>query len=466
MASLQSTCLRGEAELYPDFSAEIAAIRAAGRVTERILRRIVEKHAPNAAFNRGLHRRYLGVDVPVYRRGPRFEADAGALNNRVNNDFFGEITDFFAGYFAGKPIGYSYANTPESIEVTGGEAAVREAGRAVSDFVARNNMMDVDMECTKYASVCGYAARLFYHDADGCERVAPVPPFEAAILSEVDISEPFAAVRYFPVLDLDGRESWRAEYYDASGVVYFAGADVEHLAKTGERLHLYDMCPLQGIPKNGEMTGDAEKVLLAIDAYDRALSDAANDSEAFANAYMVFENVNMSDEDIRRGQRAGAFQYFNGGAGGGSIRFLTKDVNDAFLEHHLDRLERNIYRFSRTPNLTEEHFCQNSSGVAMKFKMTGVETKCGVFQAKMQGAGMYMFRLLAGSWAKKRVRVEPLQCVMDFHRNFPLDLEGEARAVGALVDAGVPERVAFAQLSFVDDVDWVLQVGDGGEGEA
>ncbi len=49
---------------------------------------------------------------------------------------------------------------------------------------------------------------------------------------------------------------------------------------------------------------------------------------------------------------------------------------------------------------------------------------------------------------------------MDFNRNFPLDLSSEAQTVQALIAAGLPKEVAYSQLSFVDDVDYIMQMID------
>ena len=205
------------------------------------------------------------------------------------------------------------------------------------------------------------------------------------------------------------------------------------------------------------MMGDAEKVMALIDAYDLAISDANNENEGFANAYMAFENVQMDDEEIQKGQRSGAFQYYTG-SNGGNIHFITKDINDSFIEHHLDRLEENIYRFSKTPDLTDENFAGQSTGIALKFKLTGVETKCGMFQAKMQSAGVYMFKLLASSWSKKQIACDPLQCYITFKRNFPVDVQAESTAVQSMINAGMPKRKAFEQYSFVDDIDEIMDM--------
>ena len=196
-------------------------------------------------------------------------------------------------------------------------------------------------------------------------------------------------------------------------------------------------------------------MLTLIDAYDRALSDCNNESEAFAQAYMILENIHLDEKEAKEVQKAGAIEIKTG-PNGGKVYFLTKEINDAFTEHHLDRLEDNIRYFGKTPNLSDEAF-GTASGVSLKFKLTGLETKCGMFEAKMISAGVYMFTLLSKVWAKKNVKIDPLQVVMDFRRNFPLDLQGEAQAVTALKSAGLPDEVAYAQLSFVDDVHYVLQ---------
>lgn len=450
------TAVRKKDSLYPDYTAEIEEIEKNG-ITEELLQRIIKKHRNNAIYNKGLYERYEAIDgaVPIFTREPRFDDEEKPINNKLNNDFFGEIIDFKTGYFAGKPVSYSYSDTEESKDDTGGEEARDIASKVLTDFVTRNNMYDVDMEVTKMASICGYAGRLLYHDEDGNERVMPVKPFECIVLSNTSITEPQYAVRYYMTTDIHDNEVWHAEFYDSEKIKYYEGS-LSSLKDTGkEDENLYGYCPLQAIPNNGEMLGDAEKVLTLIDGYDRALSDNSNDVESFSNAYMIFENVNMDEKERTKGQRSGAFQYWSGSQSQGKIYFLTKDVNDAFTENHLNRLEDNIYRFSKTLNLNDETF-GTASGVSLKFRLTGLETKCGMFQAKMQSAGVYMFKLLAESWRKKRIDIDPLQCCMDFKRNFPLDLLSEAQSVQALINAGVPKRVAYAQLSFVDDVQYLL----------
>jgi SPP1 family phage portal protein len=449
--------MRTKLELYPDFTAEIEYINKKG-VDTYIISKIIEKHLPNSIYNKKLYDRYTCVKegVPIFGRHPRFE-DTDAINNRINNDFFSEIVDFKTGYFAGVPIAYSYSNTQDAKDEIG-ESLRDEAHKAISDFITRNNMYDVDMETTKYASICGYSGRLLYLD-NGIERVMPIAPYEAAILSNTDISEPKYAVRYYTTTAIDGTVYYKVAFYCPDSIKHYEGTSYYGLTELvdKEERNMYDTCTLQGIANNKELVGDAEKVLELIDTYDRNISDASNDLESFSNAYMVIENLMLDDNDIERAQANGILQV-NTGAYNGKVYFLTKDMSDTYMSNQLARIEKNIYRFSKTPNLSDEAF-GTASGVALKFKLTGLEAKCGMFQAKMVSAGVYMFKALANSLAKKTIKIEPLQVIMDFSRNFPLDLLSEAQAVGQLISTGVvSKRTAISQLSFVDDPDYELDL--------
>lgn len=452
---------RSEIELYPDFQAEIDEIDRNG-INDALMNKIIEKHSYNRLFNWNLHKRYEALDgeVPIFEREPRFDEE-NPVNHKVNNDFFGEIVDFKTGYFAGRAAIYTYADTKESLEDTGGEDARDIASKELSDFVARNNMYDVDMDITKYAAIAGYAGRMFYIDPDGHERCMALPSYETIVLSETSITEPKYGIRYYKTKGINGEEIWKAEFDDGKTIRFYEGVSGSlHEKPEKEIPNLFGFCTIQGIPNNSEMLGDAEKVMELINAYDRTVSDVNNEIDSFANAYMAFENVDMDEEEIRRGQKTGAFQYFTSGTNPGSIHFITKDINDAFVEHHLDRLEENIYRFSKTPNLTSEQSFGNASGIALKFKLTGLETKCGMFEAKMASAGVYMFKLLASSFRKKQITFDPLQCYITFKRNFPIDVLSEAQAVSAMINSGMPKRKAFEQYSFVDDLDEVMQLLD------
>ncbi len=452
---------RAERELLPDFTAELEEIRNSG-INKTLLYNIIQKHIPNSEYNRQLYKRYMGLasGVPIFSRQPRYEEEENPINNKVNNDFFGEIVDFKVGYFAGEPISYSYSKTEEAEEETGGEKAVDIANKTLTDFLTRNNMFGVDMETTKYASIYGYSGRLFYVDDEGIERVKPVHGYETIILSDNDISEPEYAIRYYRNLDINGSETWTAEFFDSKNITIFKGSSLFDLEQKEIKQHLFDYCPLQGVANNKEHIGDAEKVLALIDDYDKVMSDNSNEIEGFVHALMI---TTLLGEDVEETlQKANASGILNIPPVGSStsnepVKWVTKNINDAFTEHHLQKTEDNIYRFSRTPNLGDESF-GNASGVSLKFKLHGLETKCATFEANVMNSAQHMWRVLCSAWAKKGIKVDPLQIVMEFHRNFPLDRLSEAQTAQAFIAAGLPQEWVYSQISGVDDVEYIMDL--------
>lgn len=448
---------------YPDYSAEIQKIRDNG-ITPKLLNRIIRRHLGCMRHMQQLYGRYRteADKVPIFTREPRFKDEGdleaeSAINNQVNNDFFSEIIDVKVGFFAGKPANYTYGDDYQAEEETGGEEAVEEASKALSDFVKRNNMFDIDMETTKFAAICGYSGRLFYIDPEGNERVMVTPPYETIILSDTEMTEPGFAVRYYQYLDLNDQQIWKAEFYDNRTVQYYEG-QLDGLAFVKEKPHLYDYCPLQGIPNNRELIGDAEKVLALIDDYDSNYSDNSNDIEGFANAYMVFKNCKVDTNTMTTANVTGVIGIdVDDPDSPYDVSYLTKNIDGTFVNSHLDRAEDNIYRFSKTPNLNDPEFTA-VSGMALKMKMTSLETKTGMFEAKQLSADTYMFKLLASSFLKKKVPFDPLQCSVKYNRNFPTDFLNEAQAVQALTAAGLPKQIAFKALSMIDDVDEVMRL--------
>ena len=456
---------RRKDELYPDYSAFITAIKENG-ITVELLQKIIQRHRKNSLYNKGLYDRYMAVEggTPIDKRTPRYK-EKDPINNKINNAFVNEIVNFKTGYLVGKPIGYGYSNTDEAKAVSGGIAGIDIATKAITDFVTRNSMHKVDIEIVKRASICGYAGRLFYIEENtGYERVMPLHAYETIILSNTHIGEPEYAVRYFSTKDVDNNTKWTVEFYDNTNIYTYEGGTLSSLEEKKVEEHFFNGCPLQGVANNDELIGDAEPVLALIDDYDKVLSDNSNEIESFVHALLIITVLGDHEQISKEMEKANANGKLVITPTGTTqvnepVKWLTKQINDAFTEHHLERLEKNIYRFSNTPNMSDESF-GSASGVSLKFKLHGLETKCGMCQAQMESAGQYMWKLLSEVWAIRRTAtIDPLQVVMNFERNFPLDHLSNAQAAQAFIAAGLPEEVAWdIAIPEIDDIDYVKEI--------
>ncbi|MEV9639485.1 phage portal protein [Mammaliicoccus sciuri] len=421
----------------------------------KLLGEIINQHKEKRAQMMKQYERYkASIDgVPILDRNivkyDTFDSEAikridDKVNNQLNNGFDAEIVDTKVGYLFGHPISY-HVDENETLEDT------------VQDFVVRNNAEDADSEAGKKAAICGYAARLLYVDLEGQTRMRNIDPWETIIIAESDISEPSYAIRYFEsaVIENGERKTVReAEFYDEHYIWFFRQDSGGYEEAHDIQEHIFDYCPLFGIPNNEEMQGDAEKVLKLIDAYDRTLSDASNEIEQYRLAYLVLKGMGLDEEGKEELKKSGVFQLMDKDE---DVSYLTKDVNGQLIEDHLNRLENNILRFAKSVNFADEQFSGNSSGIALKFKLMALENKCVTMERKFSAALRYQFKVLCSAWQKRGKCIEEdyLKIWMQFKRNLPANVIEEADASLKLKGI-VSEATRLAMLSFVDDVDHEL----------
>lgn len=377
--------------------------------------------------------------TPIFNRV--FEGEAAKkINNQLANDYFGEIVDTKVGYMFGNPVVYMYDKS-----AAGHQAASEEIER----FKKINNLDDFNAEVCKFSAICGYDVALLYNDKEANQRVMRLNPWEAFIISRTSITEPEYGVRYYETWD----NKKRVEFYDSTYKYVFEGNDftANTLEQVEKKPHLFEHCPMFGFPNNEELMGDGDKVFSLIDGYDRSLSDMNSEIEQFRLAYMLFIGYEPTEEQIKNMIKTGAL-WIPDAANGEDIKWLVKDLNPAYVDSHLDRLEANITRFAKHVNFTDEQFAGNLSGVAMRYKLFGLETKSKYFERKHEAATLYMFKVLQSVWTKKGIPFDYTKLDLKYTRNVAVSIVDEADAAVKLSTV-TSRRTALSTLSFITDVD-------------
>jgi len=115
-------------------------------------------------------------------------------------------------------------------------------------------------------------------------------------------------------------------------------------------------------------------------------------------------------------------------------------------------------RFAKSLNFSDEKFAGTASGVALKFKMLGLENKSIVMERKMSSALRYQFKVLCSAWSKRKgIKQEDyLDIWFGFKRNLPMNILEEAEASLKLKGI-VSEETRLSLLSFIDDMQYELQ---------
>lgn len=455
-------------DIMKNYRAELRALDENGGVpTIEIIQKILNKHRPKREHMLGLYNRYLcHVDgVPIFHR--EFE-DPSAINNKISNDYFSELINTKVGYFAGAPFSYSYSqlaetneneslfNNDETIPQT--QADIDNANKVIERFTIRNNIADKDLEITKLAEICGYAGRLLYINTEGEESIKVINPWECVILARDEITEPSYGIWYYTeefITEGMSKEVKTVEFYNATDCYIFEDG-LQGWVLKDQFKHMFDYCPLQGIPNNRELLGGAEKVLSLIDGVDRTISDCNSEVEAFRLAYLLVYGVLLDDETLQKAKKSGCFNVPPAGAMESKIEYLTKQINDTFVENHLNRLEKNIYKFGQTPNL---HDAANASmsGLSMKLLLFPLESRTVMFERKFMAAATYMWKVLCSAWAKKQINMDYTEIYCTCKRTYPIDVAYEADMLNKL-DGQVSQHTKLSLCSFIDDPDWEIEM--------
>lgn len=389
--------------------------------TPEILKAIIKDHKPTRARMIDLYERYKGTaaGVPIFTRV--LPAEGNKINNKLANDWVGEVVDTKHGYMFGVPIQISIE---KSLTDNYDKTLIQ-----IERFRKINNLDDLNAETGKFAAICGYDSILAYIDPDGVERSMRVDPWEACIITQTELTEPEFGLRYYILPD----KTMRAEFFDNVNITVFAGKNENGLTQAGEpRPHLFDYCPMVGVPNNAELQGDAEKVLSLIDAYDRSTSDFNSEIEQFRLAYLLFIGHEPDEDQIEKMRQTGAL-YIPTSSDGEDIRFLTKTIAHEAIDSHLDRLTANIIRFAKHVNFSDAAFGGDITGPAMRFKLFMLETKAKTMERKHEAALLYLFKVIGSAW-KKRSLPGFDYTLLDFKytRNVPVNLLDAANTLTAL----------------------------------
>ena len=373
-------------------------------------------------------------------------ADATKVNNKINNDYRGTIVLESTGYVFGKPISYQIDKNVYQ------DSKFKELNLKLSEFGLMNNVSDLDSETGKLQAICGKAYRLCYIDLEGLERVINLNPWDVIVLKNNRNNIEYAFYIYNTV-SIDGKEVSNVEVYDNLNWTQFNNSGGDYAEVEPSKPHLFQYMPVIEFLNNDEEQGDFDKVENLIDSYDNLISDSQNELEEFRLAYMKFKGCDIDPETKQQAKNTGAFSLPEGA----DVDFITKDINDVFLENHKKTLNQNIYKFSSSVDMSDESFSGAAqSGESRKWKLLSLEFKAITKERKFTTGLRSMFKVISSSWNTKGFELNYLDVFFTFNRSIPIDLSyiGD---VAVKLKGIVSDRTLLAQLPFVDDIESEMQ---------
>lgn len=331
-------------------------------------------------------------------------------------NFCSYITQVSTGYFIGRPVTYTAAE--------GGSDFLEH----VQDVLTYNDEQDHNAQLAESISIFGCAFEVLYMDEDAKIRFACLPVEEVIPIYLDSIEERLiAALRVYtvPNITTTTEKTYRAELYTDAEVISYT-VQAGKFTESERAGHPFKDVPINVYRNNNGEYGDFEKVVDLIDGYNRSQGNTAADMDDFTDAFLML--VGMSGtrpEDVAEAKKNKVLLLENEGA----AAWLTKQVNDTWVENYKNRLQNDIHIISMVPRLTDESFAGNVSGEAMKYKLWGLEQITSKKERKFKRALQRRLELIANVLEIKRKEFDYRLVQIKFQRSLPVNTTETAETI-------------------------------------
>lgn len=361
-----------------------------------------------------------------------------APNNKVVANYCEYITDMSTGFFMGKPIAYASASKNE------------EEVKALQDIFRYNGEAAHNLRLAEEASITGAAYEVLYMDEDAQIRFSAIPSEELMMVYDASLEEKvLCAIRLFRVYDPSGATYQDyADVYDKQNVTHYYYNSGQLVQIAEPELHYFDDVPVIEYLNNREERGDFEGVITLVDAYNKAQSLTLDDMEDFTDAYLVLKGMGgTTGDDVAELRRNKVLSLDEGGG----AEWLIKNLNDTYIENIKTRLQKDIHKFSSVPDMSDEAFAGNATGVAIKYKLIGLEQVRSRKERGFKKGLQRRIELIAGMLKiKGSADIDFRDIEITFTANLPANDVEQANIVKTLYGL-VSQKRLLSLLPFVTD---------------
>ena len=227
--------------------------------------------------------------------------------------------------------------------------------------------------------------------------------------------------------------------------------ELSELGTTEE--NLLHALPLLPFSNNCQGCGDFEMVTGLVDAYNLLLSGAMDDMQSVANAFLALYGLQgTTQKDIEQANRTRILALTEGGR----AEFVVKNLNHEALGQLEQNLRRSILQLSMTPDLSDEAFSGNVSGVAMQYKLWGIEQARAAKERSFTDGVRRLFSALSAGLQMLGSPVDFTSGEMTFYKNLPQNHTELAQTLLSLSPL-LSQRTILEQLPWVANAEEELR---------
>lgn len=408
---------------------EIYRISPDEELTDAKLSRFIARHAAESMFRYKQLQDAYETDFPIFHEKPKPEWKP---DNRIAVNFAKYIVDTMNGYFIGNPI---------KIIVDGGEETIEKYIEFLDQY---NDQDDNNAELSKICSIYGKGYEMYYNDEDGNVGIIYLDPTEAFMIYDDSVLK---RERYFVRLYRDEDNALHGSVSDQEKVRWFT-IKGKIVWNEQEQLHYFNGVPATEYRENKECQGIFEPVMSIINAFNKAISEKANDVDYFADAYLKIIGT-LLDEDELKHIRSDRVINFDGDGESVIVDFLQKPNGDTTQENLLDRLQNLIFLIAMVANISDENF-GTSSGIAMAYKLQGMSNLRKTKERKFTSGMNRRYKLIFSNPGNAMKKDDWVKLHYKFTPNVPANLLEESQ-IAQNLSGVVSQETQLGVLSVVDN---------------
>jgi SPP1 family phage portal protein len=401
---------------------------------KEIVHMIGVKQVQNQTLNR-LEEYYLGKQDILLK--PTF--DITLPSNKIVTNYCQVIVDFYSTYLLGKPIQYKAKD----------EALLAELNR----LMRYNDAHDVDVINNQKANIMGAAAEQVYVDSMGELRFTNIDFREIIFVYNKDLEEELnCVIKYYRINPTDS--SYRVELWTPTlKVEYEMNEAMATLRKLSETTHDYGAVPFIEYINNDYRASSFGGILTLQDALNTLSSLEVDDYESFVDSFLGIYNAAGTTSDDIVNMKANRVLLLDGES---KAEWVVKNSNPAQIEQIKKYLIDSIHKVASLPDLSDQNFSSNASGVAIKYKMIGAENMAAKQERKFKRGLQKRLELIMHNMSlKNSAEVEYTDIEITFNRNM-IGADLEVAQLINLVGDRIPIANLASQFSFITDADLAI----------
>ena len=359
--------------------------------------------------------------------------------SRIVINFAKNLVDSYCGYLA-TPSHISY-RSEQDIE-------------DVMEILRYNDYQTEDSDFLLDALIYGTAAELMYIDNTGHTRFRLINPTTCfGVYDDSLTGDLIYFVRMYKASEWDESDTYNVDVYSDYDIKHYTMTGTQGaLTLVGEEYHYFSQCPANIFTLPDEKS-IFDCIMGLQDAANELLSSEIDDYSAFCDAYLALTGVDAEPEDIAKAKTNRVFILPEGA----SAQWITKNSSDAQVENILKRIHDSIYRIAQCPDFSSESFVGGvSSGIAIQYRLTGMETRAGKIEALMKKALQRRIEIICGIASLKFGEEVFRDIEIDFKRNIPVDTTATLNLINSLKGT-VSDATLLGQLDFITDVNAELE---------